>query len=180
MSKASNLLYKLMGKKPNLPEIRVTEEFGVDNINEVLLGEFADTSAVEIIGEETNPVAVAKGLRLVRVYSPNREILTEYDANLDKTPLDFIGDKEGIIIASARPGDTYTWQLVRMGKTSGDMTFAPITGVRLATAEESATLDTMYPEWLTLCQKFDIETEAMAEAAAKREELIGDIPPPQI
>ena len=169
-----------MGKKPNLPEIRVTDEFDIDDINEVLLGEFADTNSVEIIGEETNPVAVAKGLRLVRVYSPDREILTEYDANLDKTPLDFINGKEGVIIASARPGTVYTWQLVQMGAASADMSFAPITGVRLATDEESAILDAMYPEWLKLCHQFDIDTKSMAEAAAKREELLGDIPPPVV
>jgi hypothetical protein len=102
------------------------------------------------------PMATASGLRLHSVHAPDGTVLARYDAEQDRTPLDFL--KEGPrVVACARPGKTYSWQLVELGKPTPNGNLAPITGARPATTEEGKVLDEMYPGWLASCEKFDKE-----------------------
>ena len=134
----------------------------------------------ELMAQESFPtraVATASGLRIHRIIAPDHTIITQFNAELDRTPLDFLGEK-GAIVASARPGDPYSWQLTGLGALSQDGTVAPIVGVRPATAEESAALDRMYPGWLDACAKFDAEKAAEEAAAALAAAALPNLPPP--
>ena len=110
-----------------------------------------------------NPLATASGLRLHSVHAPDGTVLASYDAESDRTSLDFLKDGSRIV-ASARPGKPYSWQIVELGMPSQDGSVAPITGTRLATAEESKILDEMYPGWLAACEKFDKDHASMERA----------------
>lgn len=174
----------------NLPEILVTDEFEIPDIRAVLLAEFGPADLREILmdptlvegsdepsedeapNEEadaaiynekfaTTPVASAKGVRLHRVIGPDHEVVTQYDAITDSTPLDFI-DGGGVVLASTRPGNPYGWQLTHVGQKSEDGTIAQILGVCVASDKESAILNEMYPGWLEACELFD---EAMLQDA---------------
>ena len=83
-------------------------------------------------------------------------------------------------MASARPGDPYTWQLTGLGGLSPDGNVAPITGTRPATADEAAALDEMYPGWLAACAKFDAERAAEIAAEAINAAAMPSLPPPSI
>jgi hypothetical protein len=136
----------------------------------------------ELMAQEsfaTRPVASASGLRIHRVIAPDHSVVTQFDAELDRTPLDFLGDK-GAVVASARPGDPYTWQLIGLGGLSPDGNVAPITGTRPATADEAAALDEMYPGWLAACAKFDAERAAEIAAEAINAAAMPSLPPPSI
>jgi hypothetical protein len=136
----------------------------------------------ELMAQEsfaTRPVASASGLRIHRVIAPDHSVVTQFDAELDRTPLDFLGDK-GAVVTSARPGDPYTWQLIGLGGLSPDGNVAPITGTRPATADEAAALDEMYPGWLAACAKFDAERAAEIAAEAINAAAMPSLPPPSI
>ena len=205
---------------PNVPEMLVTDQLEVADIQTVFLAEFSDTAPIREVlmdptsaeapdadeeaaaGEEpaeggadeapmtpeelmaqesfaTRPVASASGLRIHRIIAPDHTTVTQFDAELDRTPLDFLGDK-GAIVASARPGEPYTWQLTGLGALSADGNVAPITGTRPATAEESAALDAMYPGWLAACSKFDAERAAEVAAEAISAASMPNLPPPSL
>lgn len=137
--------------------------------------ESSDESVKDILASEsfpTRPVATAAGIRLHRVISPAREVVAQYDAERDMTPMDFLGES-GAVVAVAQPGETYTWKLVQIGPTSSDGNVAPIIAMRPANASETAQLDEMYPGWLEACRKFDAE----AQATSRSDESPG-LPPP--
>lgn len=171
---------------PNVPSLSVTDDLHVDDIRAVMLAEFAagagvrevmldpasaeapeeiepgeiaePTDADVLAGEAfpTRPVAAASGLRLHRVVAPDHKIVTQFDAALDKTPLDFLGET-GAVVAVAQPSDPlYFWKLVQLGSVSGDGNVAPIMAIRDATADEAAALSEMYPGWLEACRAFDV------------------------
>ena len=100
----------------------------------------------------TRPVAAASGVRLHRVIGPDHKVVTQFDAEKDMTPLDFLGE-DGAVVAVTHPGPVYEWKLVKLGPANGNV--AAILAMRLATAEEGAVLDGMYPGWLEACKKFD-------------------------
>ena len=136
----------------------------------------------ELMAQEsfaTRPVASASGLRIHRVIAPDHSVVTQFDAELDRTPLDFLGDK-GAVVTTARPGDPYTWQLIGLGGLSPDGNVVPITGTRPATADEAAALDEMYPGWLAACAKFDAELAAEIAAEAINAAAMPSLPPPSI
>lgn len=136
----------------------------------------------ELMAQEsfaTRPVASASGLRIHRVIAPDHSVVTQFDAELDRTPLDFLGDK-GAVVTTARPGDPYTWQLIGLGGLSPDGNVVPITGTRPATADEAAALDEMYPGWLAACAKFDAERAAEIAAEAINAAAMPSLPPPSI
>ena len=169
---------------PNVPSLSVTEELQVQDIRTVMLAEFtpgagvrevmldpasaeaaeeispdeiAEPTEADVLAGEafpTRPVAAAAGLRLHRVIAPDHKIVTQFDAALDKTPLDFLGET-GAVVAVAQPGDVYSWKLIQLGSVSGDGNVAPIMAIREATPEEGTALDEMYPGWLSACRAFD-------------------------
>ena len=136
----------------------------------------------ELMAQEsfaTRPVASASGLRIHRVIAPDHSVVTQFDAELDRTPLDFLGDK-GAVVTTARPGDPYTRQLIGLGGLSPDGNVVPITGTRPATADEAAALDETYPGWLAACAKFDAERAAEIAAEAINAAAMPSLPPPSI
>lgn len=140
----------------------------------------AAASPADLLEQEsfpTKPVMTASGLRIHRVIAPDHSVVTQYDAGADRTPLDFL-DVGGAVLASTRPGDPYTWQLMGLGKPSPDGTIVPVTGVRAADAAESAALDEMYPGWLEACRKFDAERAEQLAAEAIAEASLPTLPPP--
>jgi hypothetical protein len=112
---------------------------------------------------ETVPVAQMSGVRLVRVLDSKvdgagnvlHDLVTAFDAGTGMTPLTFLLGG-GAVLASTRPGETYAWQLVKVGQIPDESaTAVQIEGCRLATAEETVTLNEMYPGWLEACKKVD-------------------------
>ena len=163
------------------PETEGVPEASVEEVVEEAVDEKPMTTE-ELMAQEsfaTRPVASASGLRIHRVIAPDHSVVTQFDAELDRTPLDFLGDK-GAVVASARPGDPYTWQLTGLGGLSPDGNVAPITGTRPATADEAAALDEMYPGWLAACAKFDAERAAEIAAEAINAAAMPSLPPPSI
>ncbi len=171
---------------PNVPSLSVTNDLHVEDIRTVMLAEFAASAGVRevmldptsaaapeelepgeiaeptdadvLAGEAfpTRPVAAASGLRLHRVVAPDHKVITQFDAALDKTPLDFLGET-GAVVAVAQPAEPqYFWKLVQLGSVSGDGNVAPIMAIRDATSEEAEALNEMYPGWLKACHAFDV------------------------
>jgi hypothetical protein len=116
----------------------------------------------------TRPVAAASGVRLHRVIGPDHKVVTQFDAEKDMTPLDFLGE-DGAVVAVTHPGDVYSWKLIKLGPANGNV--AAILAMRIASDEESKALDEMYPGWLEACKKFDAQN-----AAAK--DFDPGLPPP--
>ena len=158
----------------NVPSLASNDSIEVTDPRTILLAEFADGPAIRELmldpaaseaelervaaeGDEyfpTRAVAGATGVRLHRVIAPDHGVVTQFNAETDRTPLDFL-NPNGAVLAVATPGETYTWCLVALGATSKDSTVAPVLGVRAATPEESAVLDEIYPGWLDACRRFD-------------------------
>lgn len=162
----------------NVPSLTASESVEVANPRTILLAEFADGPAIRELmldptaseselervaaeGDEyfpTRAVAGAVGVRLHRVIAPDHSIVTQFNAEADRTPLDFLSPN-GTVLAVATPGEVYTWRLVAIGVPSKDSAVAPVLGIRPATSEESVVLDELYPGWLNACRRFD-EVEA--------------------
>lgn len=190
-----------MTYSPNVPAVTVSEDLQVSDIRKVLLAEFAGGAPVrellmdlasaeppeppveagkaptpeQMLAMEsfpTKPVSSASGLRLHRVLSPAHEVVTQFDANRDLTPLDFLAEA-GAVVAVSQPGPVYSWKLVQLGRPSEDGNIAPILAMRAADETEAAALDEMYPGWLENCRRFDEQTAA-AEATSPT------LPPPAL
>jgi hypothetical protein len=108
--------------------------------------------------EAPQGIMEVRGLRLHCVYNTDCQIVTQYDANEDKTPLAFLTDIPEAIFASARPTDTgkYQWQLslVRGGEAAKEGLIMMI-GTRLVDADEEAALDRTFINWREFCKAFD-------------------------
>jgi len=172
-----------MSYNPNTSNIVAGAELVVDDIRSVLLAEFADGAPIrEVVfdspaeegetPEEDQPVgkplATATGVRLHRVVNSRHEVVTAYDAVKEKTPLDFLKEA-GAVLASARPGAVYSWQLSAVRKVEDGSDVAMIEATRLATAEEAEVLNEMYPGWLEACRAFD--TQHSADVAVLHERI---------
>lgn len=119
------------------------------------IGEFEHADAADI-GEPVfhKPAFVAKGIRIQRVVNENHEYVTGFDIQTGRTDLSFIPMAPGsVVLASARPGRVYQWQLMALQGDSPDA--ARIIGVRLATEDEADRLNRTYPEWLQRVAAFD-------------------------
>jgi hypothetical protein len=165
----------------NVPEIHVTAEFDELNSSDpIYLAEFVmgppvreilmdvDGNIIEevkIDGDDTidesipnlqaKPLAAAKGLRLHRVYDIYNNIVTEYDAKLDKTPLKPLLDN--VYFITAHPGDTYTWKILKLGKYTEGKDIIPIVGIRDATETETNDFNEIFPNWLRLVKELDLQ-----------------------
>lgn len=165
--------------QPNLPIITVTDKFDIANISDVLLGEFAAADVREILSDnDANMVAQSNGMRIARIIDQEHNVVTEYDPKLDKVPLEFINEERNKVVASARPGTPYKWQVVKFGALSEDGNYAPIVGVRLATDDEAQALSEMYPKWLEMCQKFDEDNKAKEAIFTQQKEELSELAPP--
>lgn len=138
----------------------------------------ANMTPEELLASEsfpTKPVAAASGLRLHRVVAPDHSVVTQYDANRDCTPLDFLGET-GAVVAVAQPGREYSWKLIQFGPASKDGNVAPILAMRPADEAETSALNEMYPGWLEAVRRFD--EEAAAQTAVAPEPIV--MPPPSL
>jgi hypothetical protein len=184
---------------PGLPKIRVAEGLEVPDIRKVLLAEFAGAPVREIIERDLSPrpegtrvsrriarkklprakepAAQIVGQRLVRVIHPADGVLAQVDPQSNRLPLDFMaGRADGVVLASARPGNPYSWQLLGLAPLSSpDAMVLTVSGAREATEAEAEALDGLFPEWRERCREFDERLESdLASAGAAA------VPPPEM
>jgi hypothetical protein len=150
--------------QPNTPNILVEEGATSTNPDDFFLAEFSDEPGLKEIliadGEsETSsaPIAAACGVRLRRVLAKVDQSFVEYgyDSETDAVSLKFMQERTTAILASARPGKPYVWQLIEVARPDGDQPYLIVIGARLAAAEEIAILEDRFPGWLAACEQFD-------------------------
>lgn len=147
----------------NLPSVLASDEVAFPGDELVFLAEFADAPHVNDVmmdpSADAKGVLVASGVRLHRAVNTAHAIVAQYDPEADRTPLDFMVGLKGAVLASARPAEQgeYEWQVMALGELPEGGGVLPVTGVRIATPEESARLDVLFPRWRENCRRFDEE-----------------------
>ena len=147
----------------NLPSVLASEEVTFPGDELVFLAEFADAPHVNDVmmdpSADAKGVLLASGVRLHRAISSTHAVVAQYDPEADCTPLGFMAGLKGAVLASARPTEQgeYAWQVMALGELPEGGGVLPVTGVRLATPEESNRLDVLFPRWRESCRRFDEE-----------------------
>ncbi len=159
----------------------VPEEVIVPDLGEIYLAEFGESPDIKVlseyeVAEATGPRLRALGKRLVRVVDQSHGVVTEYSEEDKLTDISFMRGKGSVVLASARPGDPYVWQLMEAREPDAGANVFMVIGVREATAEEHAHLQRAYPGWLDACAEFDDRATA-ARYAAEQARLLRIRPP---
>jgi hypothetical protein len=181
---------------PNVPALTAATDFEIADPSSILLAEFCpDGDIKEVLMDPTQtegtedgdipfsstPVATARGIRLHRVWGPDREPVTE-PTQAEGSPLgtrtdmEFLRGRGVVYLASARPGPVYTWQITAVCADTAEegkrIDVATVLGTRSATGPEAARLDTVYRGWLTAQKDFDDKMNALAEFSKETSSLI--------